>query len=554
MWIAVTGPAHGATVIVDPTIQNQYFEGWGTSLCWWAVLAGGWSEANRTKLISAIVDPDSGLGYNCFRYNIGGGDQPGHTHLKGGAAVPGFKPSETGPYDWTADQNQRNIVLGIAALGKDLIFEAFSNSPPWWMTVSGCSSGHIVVVAGDNGDNLKPTYFTAFADYLTEVVKHYRDVWGITFRTLEPFNEPSPGWWPAFGTQEGCGFANDQPRMVKELGKQLVAKGLFPTTSVSAADESWINQAVYTLQSYDDSAFSYMSQCNTHSYGGFESRNAFFTLASQHGKNLWQSECGPYYMPAGSEVTMYMSQCIIGDLRDMRCNAWIDWQVCDVSNNWKSINVNQTAQSFTFTKRFYMHSAFSRFIRPGSRIIASSDTNTVAALVPATGNLVVIMRNGGTNDISYTFDLSRFTRLTGTANVYQFLVSQPLTLFRQPDVAIANKQFSFTCPAQSITSFVVPGVVDVVQTQPLSGRQQRPSRVISAYVTTSNGTLIIPPVLAGKSVSISVYSSAGRLLAAATTQKAVIDMRREFGMSGNIYIVKMKQAVTLKKFSERVEP
>ena len=84
-------------VVVDPGKKYQVFEGWGTSLCWWAVKAGAWSEANRSKLLGAIADPDTGLGYTIFRYNIGGGDQPGHDHLTkgdGGGKVPGYKPTE----------------------------------------------------------------------------------------------------------------------------------------------------------------------------------------------------------------------------------------------------------------------------------------------------------------------------------------------------------------------------------------------------------------------------------------------------------------------------
>ena len=61
-------------VVVDPGKKYQLFEGWGTSLCWWAELAGGWDKANYTKLLGAVADPDTGLGYNIFRYNIGGGE------------------------------------------------------------------------------------------------------------------------------------------------------------------------------------------------------------------------------------------------------------------------------------------------------------------------------------------------------------------------------------------------------------------------------------------------------------------------------------------------
>ena len=71
-------------VVVDPSKKYQVFEGWGTSLCWWAVLVGAWDEANRDQFLGAVADPDTGLGYNIFRYNVGGGDQPGHNHLTKG--------------------------------------------------------------------------------------------------------------------------------------------------------------------------------------------------------------------------------------------------------------------------------------------------------------------------------------------------------------------------------------------------------------------------------------------------------------------------------------
>jgi len=443
--------SQGATIVVDPSVKYQKFEGFGTSLCWWSELAGSWSEANRNKLIGAIVDPDTGLGYNCFRYNIGGGDQSSHTHLAGERAVPGFKTTEAGAYDWNADPNQRNILLGIAARNPSAIFEAFSNSPPWWMTISGCVSGNT-----NGADNLKPAYFTKFAEYLTDVAAHYKSAWGITFRTVEPFNEPSAGWWKVNGTQEGCGFKSQQPAMVKELGKQLVAKGLFPTTKVSAGDESSIASAVSTIKTYDDSAFSFMSQINSHSYDGWSSRGALYAQAQTHSKNLWQSESGPLNKGSdASDITMWMSNVIIQDLRNMKPNAWVDWQLSDPSANWSTIQTTQSSQTFKYNGRYYMHAAFSRFLRPGSQFIQSSDTNSVAALVPGSGDLVVVLRNATSANIAYTVDLSKFSATVNAAKVYRF--SLPGSLVKQPDVAISNKQVPFTAPSLTITTIVVPG-------------------------------------------------------------------------------------------------
>jgi O-glycosyl hydrolase len=440
-------------VTVDPSIKYQKFEGWGTSLCWWAVLAGKWSETNRNKLIGAIADPDTGLGYSIFRYNIGGGDQPGHNHLTkgdGGAAVPGFKPTEKGSFDWNADPNQRAILLGLAARNNNCIFEAFSNSPPWWMTKSGCVSGNT------NGeDNLKEDYFDNFADYLSEVVKHYKENWNITFRTVEPFNEPNAGWWKSMGTQEGCGFKSNQSKMIVELGKALAAKGLSPQTSVSASDESSIEQALKSLNAYDASALDYLTQVNTHSYSGYTSRVQLAQKASSLGKRIWQSESGPLHKDDDSNIALWMADVIIKDIRDMKAQAWIDWQICDPVGTWQTITANHSTQRFSYPVRYYMQAAFSRFIRPGSQIISSNNNNTIAAIVPESGNLVIVTRNGSASNTSYTFDLSKFSNLGASAKIHLF--SLPGSLVSKPDIQLtSSKQLTVTVPSQSIVTCIVP--------------------------------------------------------------------------------------------------
>ena len=36
------------------------------------------------------------------------------------------------------------------------------------------------------------------------VAKYYKDNFGITFNSVDPFNEPIADWWKANGTQEGA--------------------------------------------------------------------------------------------------------------------------------------------------------------------------------------------------------------------------------------------------------------------------------------------------------------------------------------------------------------
>lgn len=47
---------------VDLSRKQQSFEGWGTSLCWWANVVGGFPEPLRSQLVDLVFDPERGLG------------------------------------------------------------------------------------------------------------------------------------------------------------------------------------------------------------------------------------------------------------------------------------------------------------------------------------------------------------------------------------------------------------------------------------------------------------------------------------------------------------
>mgnify|MGYP001015667253 FL=1 len=79
------------TITIDPDATYQTIEGWGASICWWGNQIGRWSPDNRNRLIEKIVSPTDGLGYNIFRYNIGGGDNPGHNHMRDYADIQGYQ-------------------------------------------------------------------------------------------------------------------------------------------------------------------------------------------------------------------------------------------------------------------------------------------------------------------------------------------------------------------------------------------------------------------------------------------------------------------------------
>lgn len=446
----VTAVSGTTLVKVDTGKRYQTFEGWGTSLCWWANHVGGWSATARSAVVDAVVNPATGLGYNVFRYNIGGGENPDHEHMGKHREMPGFAPA-AGKWDWEADANQRAVLAEIAETGSEVILEAFSNSPPHWMTKSGCASG-----SSDGANNLKDDSYEAFADYLTEVVKHFKETWGITFRTLEPLNEPNANWWKSNGSQEGCHFSpSNQETLIRAVAAKLKDKGL-TETAVSASDENSMDETYNNLRSFTPATMDATVQVNTHSYAGSR-RTEVRTLATTLGKRLWQSESGPLNQDLSGdlEAAMFMAGRIITDLKDLKPEAWVDWQVGDPARNWASLWLDDAKQSFMPLKRFYMHSGFSRYIRPGAVFVDVNNRDMVAAVSGDQRALTLVVRNADASATKgLTFDLTTLPAVGATVAVYR--TSRDEDLEAQDPIAISGFSFVAMLPPNSVTTFVVP--------------------------------------------------------------------------------------------------
>jgi len=78
--------------LVQPAQTRTFFEGWGTSLCWFANIVGGFPDPLRDQLMDLLFDHKTGLGIEICRYNIGGsGPWPGNRDTKNfryGADLP----------------------------------------------------------------------------------------------------------------------------------------------------------------------------------------------------------------------------------------------------------------------------------------------------------------------------------------------------------------------------------------------------------------------------------------------------------------------------------
>lgn len=479
---------------LDPSkgspFNNGIFEGWGTSLCWWANRVG-YDDKLTDDCVDLFFDTNKGLMMNIARYNIGGGDDPTHTHItRSDSNMPGFAQpclDENGNfevdadglviyrYDWTKDANQMNVLRKILARNKDLQIEAFSNSPPYFMTWSGCSCGG----KDDHRDNLNPKYNDMFAEFLADVVYQFRKVWKIELNSIEPMNEPSSRYWNYFSNkQEGCDFKDPaaQNAILLSLDKALRKKGVREGIRIAASDETSTDLLEPVYNSMKPETKKAIDRINIHTYGGRDKAGAG-RFAASTGKQLWMSEVdggGTIGRNAGEMGgALWLAKQITDDLNGLQASAWVLWQVVAsyydgvkdrfrpslAGGYWGLSYSDHTTSKVVLGKKYYACGQYTRYIRPGDRVIASS-RKTLAAYNKENGKIVIAVYNETNANQEYTIDLSLFDKIPSTkARVFTTSgrVNGGENWAEGTPVALDGKNLKFTVAPLSIATYVIPG-------------------------------------------------------------------------------------------------
>ncbi|MFF3334015.1 glycoside hydrolase [Streptomyces sp. NPDC002888] len=496
---AADPPPGAVTVRIDPSYQQQEFEGWGTSLVWFANATGGYPEPIRRRLVDMLFGED-GLALNIARYNIGGGNAPDvrKDYMKAGATMEGFwkapagttrqdmdwwDPNNPDHWDWDADAGQRWWVDQIKK--KVTRWEAFSNSPPWFQTVSGYVSGGFDA----STDQIRADRVDDFATYLVRVTEQLEKSHHIKFDTIDPLNEPNTPYWgtqlgadgrPTGGRQEGAHAGPElQQKVVLALDKAL--DGARTDAGVSAMDET--NPGIFTQNwnAYGDPARAAVDQLNVHTYGT-GMRTSARDIAKGADKKLWMSEVEGTW-GTGTDFTsmepgLGIATRMVDDMRELEPSAWVFWQPVEDSvpqaaagKNWGSIHVpfNCTAQDTLETcpvranSKFHTIRNFTHYIRPGDHFTKVDDPSSVAAVRRSGRAATVVHVNSGTSARSVTLDLSRFGKVARGASVTPVVTSADGALVRGTPVRVTDRSATLTVPAKSVTTFLVDGVSGVAK-------------------------------------------------------------------------------------------
>lgn len=454
---------------VPKDLQDVYviWDGWGTSLCWWANFVGGLPKEDFDYVVDLLFDPRKGLGMNIVRYNIGGGaDLTFDTNLRPFGDVPGFKRGPNEPYNWTADKRQRAVLFAAREKGAN-IFEAFNNSPPHWMTYSGSVTGN-----WNNGeDNLNPKYYEAFADYLTEVVLKYKE-WGLHFDTLAPFNEPCEGWWyidRKKAAQEGCNFSTkSMNKVIPVVKKSLAKKNL--TTALSAFD-AWTFNTIRAMRGISEESIQAIDQFNVHTYiflvnreDDAKRREVNRNVAAK-GKKLWMSEYGPLNWNGDEhDVALAVGRHITLDINDLHPSAWCYWQALEAPGSlWGLLQTPLVYGTSPFAvdlkKQYYVLMHFSRWIRQGFKVFRNEGLRDflVTAVDPLGTTIVVVLTNTSGRNKDVEYDLSLVApRLRGSRiQVAPFRTSRTENHAELPVLNFEKPILEIRSVSKSVTTLVI---------------------------------------------------------------------------------------------------
>ncbi|MGW2646538.1 beta-1,6-galactanase [Streptomyces sp. NPDC001393] len=467
-----TGTAQAdATIAVNPSISYGTWEGWGTSLAWWANVFGARDDfadiffTTKTTTYNGTALP--GLGLNIARYNLGAcsWNSVNGESMVASPNIPKFKQIEgywqdwtnedptSSSWKWTADATQRAMLLKATQRGATS--ELFANSPMWWMCLNHNPSG-----ASDGGNNLQSWNYRQHASHLASVALYAKQNWGVTFSTVEAFNEPSSSWWTATGTQEGCHMdATVQSAVLPYLRSELDKRGL--TTKISASGENTYDLARTTWDSFSSTTKGYVDRVNVHGYQGSGGRRdlLYTDVVTTSGKALWNSETGD-----GDATGLTLAGNLLYDFRWLHPTAWVYWQVMDPSAGWATIAYDaNTLQPGAVQTKYYVLAQFTRHIRPGMTILDTGASYAAAALDRQANRLVIVAANTSSSATTLTFDLSRFSSVTGGPGGlvprWNTVTTGGADLYTpHSDTHLSGKTLSAPFAAKSIQTLQVDGV------------------------------------------------------------------------------------------------
>jgi glucuronoarabinoxylan endo-1,4-beta-xylanase len=315
---------------------------------------------------------------------------------------------------------------------------------PWSPPASMKTNNNIV------GGRLVEAQYAAYAEHLKSFVDYMANN-GVPLYAISVQNEPD-----VQVTYESCDWnASEMVKFVKGHGASVGTKLIAP--------ESFnFNPTIANAILNDSAAAANVDIIGGHIYGG---GLAPYPLAAEKGKEFWMTE---HLVLDTSWTAVLATGKEINDCINAGMNAYIWWYIVrfygpidDGEGDGIKGNV---------TKRGYVMSHFSRFIRPGYVRVYTRPilrrTVYVSAYTSDSQNVIVAV-NTGSSHIEQTFRIQ--DRPGGSAVFTPYVTTETRNVSQESDIIMSDGSFTVTLDAASITTFIADDIttsVDDVTTIP----------------------------------------------------------------------------------------
>lgn len=302
---------------------------------------------------------------------------------------------------------------------------------------------------------------TSYAAYATYIVNYIQTMQGspnnIPITYLDVQNEPNIAGNSNTNGLGACNWTSGSQFdtfVGTYLGPALATAGLSPKIMMPSAYD-WFATDLASTCLNDPTCAQYVAIASGHGYGYPYTPTAYAPGIS-NGKHLWLSETSDsstYDSTMTSALTM--AQNVHAFLTVANVSAYEWWELAyDTSEG----NFGLTDEDFNPTKRFYVIGNWSKFVRPGWVMIASTANPQSGVYVTAfknqsSGAFALVSINTNTSSVPQAFT---FTGIP-TSSVTPWITSTSLSLAEQSSVSVTNGTFTFTLPASSVTTFAGNG-------------------------------------------------------------------------------------------------
>jgi glucuronoarabinoxylan endo-1,4-beta-xylanase len=354
-------------------------------------------------------------------------------------------------YDWSGDGATQSAWQSIAPVfkrTKPILYAVPFTPPARWKT-----NGRL-----KQGGSLKREFYRDYAEYLVDFLEYQHKVRGIGIDVLSLQNEPGVA-----APWESCVWSGEELRDFLKIVAPLARSRGLATEFMLSEGTAW-SGAWQRLQPTlaDPDARRFLNVMASHSYGAPDdvARRDFAATAVRTGLPVWMSEMSMMFPPHPDDPSINeairVAQFLRRDLVDAHASVWIYCFAIFTAKFQGSMGVLSPADgpgprrgSLVVPKRLWAIANFSRFVRPGWKLIQVDGAGN-AAFVDAKGDaFVVVAINAGATPQPAAYAFGDWT--IGT--IKAFATTAQLNLDPLPPPVAQPHGFTATLPPMSVTTF-----------------------------------------------------------------------------------------------------